>query len=166
MHASWFAEFCIHIQHGFPPKRNSSGRSCVVCPAFAIRNRPVRFASDGTGYIFDIKDVLTNWDPIEDGAKMGLSWLLNGFICYDLYAPFVVKLDNDYYPHLMEEYNIVLNQAEKAGADDGSLAIIKKYRNKILEALRSYYKADIAKATQSSGIWFQKFIPILLRLQS
>ena len=97
---------------------------------------------------------------------MGLSWLLNGFICYDLYAPFVVKLDNDYYPHLMEEYNIVLNQAEKAGADDGSLAIIKKYRNKILEALRSYYKADIAKATQSSGIWFQKFIPILLRLQS
>lgn len=146
MHASWFAEFCIHIQRGFSPKRNSLGRSCVVCPAFAIRNRPVRFSSDSTGCIFDIKDVLTNWDLIEDGAKMGLSWLLNDFICNDLYAPFVVKLDNDYYSRLMEKYNIVLNQAEKAGADDGSLAIIKKYRNKILEALRSYYKADIAKS--------------------
>ena len=72
---------CIHIQRGFPPKRNSLGRSCVVCPAFAIRNRPVRFASDSTGCIFDIKDVLTNWDLIEDGAKMGLSWLLNDCIC-------------------------------------------------------------------------------------
>lgn len=51
--------------------------------------------------------------------------MLNDFICNDLYAPFVVKLDNDYYSCLMEKYNIVLNQAEKAGADDGSLAIIK-----------------------------------------
>ena len=125
MHASWFAEFCIHIQRGFPPKRNSLGRSCVACPAFAIRNRPVRFASDSTGCIFDIKDALTNWDLIEDGAKMGLSWLLNDFICNDLYAPFVVKLDNDYYSCLMEKYYIVLNQADKAGADDGSLAILK-----------------------------------------
>lgn len=77
---------------------------------------------------------------------MGLSWLLNDFICKDLYAPFVVKRDNDYYSHLKKRYSIVLNQAEKAGADDDSLAVIKRYRDKILDALRSYYKADIARS--------------------
>lgn len=93
---------------------------------------------------------------------MGLSWLLNDFICNDLYAPFVVKLDNDYYPHLMEKYNTVLNQAEKAGADDGSLAIIQRYRKKkFSKPCVVTTRPILQKATQSSGIWFQKFVPIL-----
>ncbi len=80
------------------------------------------------------------------GANMGLSWLSNCFICRDLYAPFVIGRDSDYLSDLKKHYNIVLNQAKKAGADDDSLAVIKKYRRKILEALRSYYRADIAKS--------------------
>ena len=39
----------------------------------------------------------------------------------------------------------VLQQAEIAKADDESIKIIKKFKNKILEALKCYYKADIEK---------------------
>lgn len=70
----------------------------------------------------------------------------NGFICKELYAPFVVKRDDDYLSDLKERYGIVLDQAERAGADGDSLAIIKRFRRKILEALRSYYRADIARS--------------------
>ena len=39
----------------------------------------------------------------------------------------------------------MLQQAEIAKADDESIKIIKKFKNKILEALKCYYKADIEK---------------------
>lgn len=77
--------------------------------------------------------------------NMRLSWLVNGFICRELYAPFVVERDNGYLSDLKDRYDIILNQAEKAEADGDSLSIIKRYRKKIIEALRSYYKADVVK---------------------
>lgn len=76
---------------------------------------------------------------------MKLSWLMNGFICRDLYAPFIIERDNDYINDLKRKYKIVLSQAVKAGADEESLKIIRKFRNKIIESLNCYYTADIAK---------------------
>ena len=70
---------------------------------------------------------------------------MNNFICRDLYAPFVLDTDSEYFDSLKKKYNIVLNQAKNAGADAKSLKIINKFRNKILEALQCYYRADIEK---------------------
>lgn len=77
---------------------------------------------------------------------MGLSWLNNGFICKELYAPFCLSKDADYIKDLSKKFLVVQKQAEKAGADDESLKIIKKYKSKIIESLRCYYKADISKS--------------------
>lgn len=62
---------------------------------------------------------------IGDDANMRLSWLTNDFICKELYAPFVVERDNDYLSDLKNRYEIVLNQAEKAGADDDSRPLLR-----------------------------------------
>ena len=75
---------------------------------------------------------------------MKLNWLNNGFICKELYAPFKIDKDSDYQNDLEKKYNIVLEQAKKANADDESLEIIKYYSAKILESLDLFYKADIA----------------------
>ena len=53
-----------------------------------------------------------------------LNWVNNGFICKELYAPFVVENDNDYYDDLLSKFNLVLRQAKSAGADEDS---IKKF---------------------------------------
>lgn len=79
---------------------------------------------------------------------MGLTWLNDGFICKDLYAPFVLEKDNEYLQDLTERYELVLNQAEKAGADKKSLEIICKCKEKILKAVEAYYRADIAKSNK------------------
>ena len=76
---------------------------------------------------------------------MGLTWMNNGFICKDLYAPFVLDKDSDYLDDLKKKYKTVLKQAGDAGADAESLKILKKFKSKILEALKCYYKADIEK---------------------
>lgn len=52
--------------------------------------------------------------------------------------------DSEYYDDLKDRYSIIIKQVEKVGADKASLDIIKRLK-KILEALRSYYKADVAK---------------------
>ena len=52
---------------------------------------------------------------------MSLTWMNNGFISKDLYAPFVLEKDSDYIDDLKKKYKIVLQQAESAGADDESL---------------------------------------------
>ncbi len=75
---------------------------------------------------------------------MRLSWLKEGFICKELYAPFILKNDVEYLPDLRKRYTIVLNQAERAGADNESIRIIKKYKEKILDAMKCYYKADLS----------------------
>ena len=77
---------------------------------------------------------------------MKLSWLNHGFICNELYVPFVLEKDIDYYEDLRKKYNLILLRAKKAGADEESLLIIDYYKKKILEAIRAYYKADIAKS--------------------
>ena len=77
---------------------------------------------------------------------MRLTWLNNGFICKELYAPFILNKDCDYEDDLRKKYNLVLKQAKKAGADEKSIKIIKKFKKKILESVRCYYKADIAKS--------------------
>ncbi len=74
---------------------------------------------------------------------MRLTWMNNGFICKDLYAPFVLERDSEYLDDLKKKYKLVLQQARSAGADDESLKILKKFKNKILKALKCYYKADI-----------------------
>lgn len=76
---------------------------------------------------------------------MNLAWMNNEFICKDLYAPFVLDKDTDYLDDLKKKYKTVLKQAGDAGADAESLKILKKFKNKILEALKCYYKADIEK---------------------
>lgn len=77
---------------------------------------------------------------------MRLSWINNGFICKELYAPFVLDKDCDYPDDLRKRYNTILRQARIAGADAESIRILTKYKSKILEALKCYYKADIAKS--------------------
>lgn len=76
---------------------------------------------------------------------MRLTWLTNNFISKDLYAPFTVDKDSDYLKDLSKRMMIVFNQAKKAGADAESIKIITKFRDKIIEAMKCYYRADIAK---------------------
>ena len=78
--------------------------------------------------------------------KMRLTWLNNGFICKDLYAPFKIDKDSDYIKDLKNKYDIVMNQAKKSGADDESLRIIIDFSARILKSLELYYKADIAES--------------------
>lgn len=78
---------------------------------------------------------------------MRLTWLNDEFICKELYAPFVIEKDLEYLADLRRKYKIVINQAENAGADEESLRILKKFRKKVLEALKCYYQADIAKCS-------------------
>lgn len=77
---------------------------------------------------------------------MKLGWLNNGFICKELYAPFILEKDTDYLKDLKDKYSTVLNLARNAGADAESLKIIKKYTSKIIESLKCYYRADILKS--------------------
>lgn len=49
---------------------------------------------------------------------MGLTWLNNNFICKKLYAPFVLDRDCDHKKDLRKKYDLVLKQAENAGADN------------------------------------------------
>ena len=77
---------------------------------------------------------------------MKSTWLMNGFICRELYTPFIIDKDNDYLNDLKRRFSVVLRQAEKAGADQESLKIIRKYKMKIIEAITCYYAADISKS--------------------
>lgn len=84
--------------------------------------------------------------------NMNLSWLNNGFICEELYAPFRINKDIEYRADLEKRYNIVMRQAQNANADDESLQIIADFTTQILASLDSYYKADIA---ESNNIVFE-----------
>lgn len=79
---------------------------------------------------------------------MGLNWLINGFICKDLYAPYIIDSDVEYYDSLQSKFNTVLKQAENAKADSESIAIIQKYSDKILESLKAYYNADLSESSK------------------
>ena len=68
---------------------------------------------------------------------MSLTWMNNGFICKDLYVPFVLEKDSDYIDDLKKKYKIVLQQAESAGADDESLKILKKILLRLTRWIRA-----------------------------
>ena len=55
---------------------------------------------------------------------MRLTWPNSGFITKELYAPFAVEKDSDYLSDLSKRYNILLEQAQKAEADEESIKII------------------------------------------
>lgn len=82
---------------------------------------------------------------------MKLTWLKNGFICKELYAPFKISKDIDYRNDLEKKYNIVIEQAKKANADDESMRIINVFSTKILESLDLYYKADYTYSYDALG---------------
>ncbi len=77
---------------------------------------------------------------------MKLTWIKNNFICKDLYAPFILDRDEEYLNDLSKKYNIILKQAIEAGADEESIKIIKKYKKKIRESLKCYYRADMVRS--------------------
>lgn len=77
---------------------------------------------------------------------MRLPWLMNNFICRELYGPFIIEKDSDYSSDLKGKYATILQQAQKAGADEESLKIIRKFSKKIIEAINCYYVADISKS--------------------
>ncbi|MCM1227017.1 MAG: hypothetical protein NC320_06265 [Clostridium sp.] len=72
---------------------------------------------------------------------------MNNFICKELYAPYIIETDIEYIGALTEKYDIVLKQAANADADTESINIIKDYRNKILEAMKAYYRADLSDSS-------------------
>lgn len=74
-----------------------------------------------------------------------LTWVEH-FINKELYAPYVVENDEDYYKDLSKKYRILLETARIAGADDESLRIIKRYSQKVKEAVRLYYDGSISTA--------------------
>lgn len=82
---------------------------------------------------------------MEVNVLMNLEWTKNEIICKELYAPFDLEKDCDYFNDLKEKFNIVIKQIENAGADLDCIKILNTYKNRILDALTSYYQADIAK---------------------
>ena len=81
-------------------------------------------------------------------TRMERSWILNEFICKELFAPFVIDKDCEYLDSLAQKYNLVISQAQKAGADKESMRILHKYKNDILQSLSYYYHADIEKSNR------------------
>lgn len=78
---------------------------------------------------------------------MESNWLQNEFIWKELRSPYIINYDTDYYETLKDKYEILLNQAIKAKADEESIEIIKNYKKKILEALNAYYSADLSESS-------------------
>lgn len=74
-----------------------------------------------------------------------LTWVKE-IIVKELYAPFVVEKDEEYYSDLRKKYKLLYQLAKDAGADNESLTIIKKYSDKIKESIRLYYDGSISKA--------------------
>ena len=71
------------------------------------------------------------------------SWVQNGFINKEFYAPFIIEYDTDYYSDLLRRYNLLYKTAKSAGADSKSLDVIDRYKEKILEAIRNYYHGNV-----------------------
>lgn len=74
-----------------------------------------------------------------------LCWV-EKIIVKELYAPYTVDKDEDYYKDLCKKYKLLLDKAECARADETSLNIIKKYTEKIKECIRLYYNGSITKS--------------------
>lgn len=81
----------------------------------------------------------------EENGMSKLIWVKE-IIVKELYAPYEVEKDEDYYKDLRKKYKLLLDTAEKAGADAESLKIIKKYSDKVKESIRLYYDGNISRA--------------------
>lgn len=74
-----------------------------------------------------------------------LTWILKkDFLGKELWAPYHIKNDIDYYDDLCKKYNLLYKSAKKAGADEDSLQIINRYSSKIKESIRKYYAGKIS----------------------
>ena len=74
-----------------------------------------------------------------------LPWINNeDFFRRELWAPYHVKNDIDYYDDLCKKYDLLYKSAKKAGADNESIRIIEYYSNKIKKAISEYYKGRIS----------------------
>ena len=74
-----------------------------------------------------------------------LRWILKpDFLDKELWAPYHINRDIDYYDDLCKKYRIMYNNAKIAGADKGSLEIIKGYSDKLKKAIRNYYMGKIS----------------------
>lgn len=81
--------------------------------------------------------------------KNSLSWVMNGFIRAELYAPFVVANDTEYISDLRKRYNLLEKAAKDADADEESVKIIQNYSKKVIEAIGKYNKGLISSSHQS-----------------
>lgn len=88
------------------------------------------------------RKITVDYEP-DIGPTGHLIWL-HKIIDKSLYTPYIIKCDNDYYTELRKKYNLLYNLAYKAKVDFESLNIIDKFTNKILEAVRIYYKGRIS----------------------
>lgn len=79
--------------------------------------------------------------------KKTLPWIMDA-VDTELYAPFHLEYDAEYYSDLRKRYAVFMKSAEAAGADPASIKIIESFRNKILQSLRDYYKGNIASCHQ------------------
>lgn len=52
---------------------------------------------------------------------MNLTWMKNGFICKDLYAPFVLEKDSDYLDDLKKNIRLCLSGALGSGTRNRKL---------------------------------------------
>lgn len=74
-----------------------------------------------------------------------LRWILKpDFLDKELWAPYHINRDIDYYDDLCKKYRTMYNNAKIAGADKGSLEIIKGYSDKLKKAIRNYYMGKIS----------------------
>lgn len=71
------------------------------------------------------------------------TWILSAFQVKDLYAPFVLDKDNEYFDALEKKYNLVIQRARDVGADDQSIEILETFSKKIMESLGDYQNADV-----------------------
>ena len=76
-----------------------------------------------------------------------MSWLTS-FSDKELFAPFSVREDSDYYNDLRKRYTHLIKLLESAGADEKCIGIVKKYSDKVCEAIRDYYKGNISTCHQ------------------
>lgn len=70
----------------------------------------------------------------EENIMSKLTWVKD-FIVKELYAPYVVEKDEDYYKDLKIKYRLLFDVAKKAEADEESLKIIRQYSDKVKKVL-------------------------------
>lgn len=80
-------------------------------------------------------------------GKAILEWITK-FSDKELQAPFTVKTDFAYYDDLRKRYTHFVNRLKNASADIESQRIVKRYSDKVCEALRDYYKGSITSCHQ------------------